>query len=113
MIYYFTSGEPTNNFNEYPIYALYKKIKKGAKWSELTDNEKYSFNEIGSTGYLYKDGYYEVMGWKYDFKPYMKRFLVNLKYYGWVEFYALSKMQIRETTYSKSHILEIIEAPKK
>lgn len=109
MIYSFIEEKPKNDYKEYPIYALYKKIKNNDKWSQLTNTEKEKFSEL-SFGYLYKTGYYRIRGWHFDFTPFMKRYLVHLKYQGWTEFYALSKMQIRETMISPSDILEIIEA---
>lgn len=91
------------------IFTLYNKIKNGVKWKDLDTQEKSMFDEVGSFGELYKNGFYLLCGWKFNLKPYLKRYVVNLKYQGWVEFYALSKMQIRETSMNPSYILEIVE----
>ena len=110
MIYKFTDTTTTlQELETARIYELYNKVKSGVKWNDLDDQEKAMFNEAGSFGYLYRNGYYKLLGWRFDLKPYLKRYLVNLKYYGWLEYYALSKMQIRETSMNPSYILEIVE----
>lgn len=113
MIYKFNNTTTTlQELETARIYNLYNKIKAGTKWSDLNDQEKSMFDEVGSLGNLYRNGFYKLLGWKFDLKPFLKRYLVNLKYYGWLEFYALSKMQIRETTINPSYILEIVELSK-
>lgn len=113
MIYKFNDTTTTlQELETARIYTLYNKVKNGAKWSELDDQEKSMFNELNSPGRLYNRGHYLLLGWVFDISPYLKRYLVNLKYYGWSEFYALSKMQIRETTMNPSYILEIVELSK-
>ena len=110
MIYKFTNTTSTlQELETARIFTLYNKVKAGAKWSDLNDQEKTMFDEIGSNGDLYKNGYYKLLGWKFDLKPFLKRYVVNLKCYGWLEFYALSKMQIRDTSANPSYILEIVE----
>lgn len=113
MIYKFNDTTTTLQELEMArIYTLYKKVKAGAKWSDLDDQEKAMFNELNSPGRLYNRGHYLLLGWVFDISPYLKRYLVKLKHYGWSEFYALSKMQIRETTANPSYILEIVELSK-
>lgn len=113
MIYKFNDTTTTlQELETTRIYTLYNKIKNGTKWSELDDQDKEMFNELNSPGRLYNRGHYLLLGWVFDISPYLKRYLVNLKYYGWLEFYALSKMQIRETSTNPSYILEIVELSK-
>jgi hypothetical protein len=54
-----------------------------------------------------------VMGWMFDFKPYLRRFLVNDKACGWREVRAYNKTAIRKLSANPSYILEIIELPVK
>lgn len=109
MIYRFNDTTVTlEELETAKIFTLYNKVKAGTKWSDLSDQEKSMFEEVGSSN-LYRNGSYKLLGWKFDLKPYLKRYLVNLKYYGWLEFYALSKMQIRDTSANPSYILEIVE----
>ena len=113
MIYKFNDTTTTlQELETARIYPLYNKVKAGAKWSDLNDQEKAMFNELNGTGRLYNRGHYLLLGWVFDISPYLKRYVVNLKYQGWQEFYALSKMQIRETTINPSYILEIVELSK-
>lgn len=109
MIYKFTDTTTTlEELETARIFSLYNKVKDGAKWSDLNDQEKAMFNEVTTMGHLYRDGYYKLLGWTFDLTPFLKRYLVNFKYQGWQEFYALSKIQIRETTMNPSYILEIV-----
>lgn len=73
---------------------LYKELSKGSFGSE----------------YLQK-GYYRLMGYQLDFRPYLKRFLVNFKYDNSYEvIYALNKSNIYEYFgVSKSLINDILE----
>ena len=52
-------------------------------------------------------GYYKLMGYKYDFRPYLKKYLY--KQYGtWAEAYAPNKTSLRRVIYGKiDKILEI------
>lgn len=72
-------------------YAIMEKLERGEKVdiSELT-----FFSELWHPeGYQY--GVVRLMGWLYDFRPYMKRYLVNDKYYGWREIRSFNKTAIR------------------
>ena len=73
---------------------LYKELSKGSFGSE----------------YLQK-GYYRLMGYQLDFRPYLKRFLVNFKYDNSYEvIYALNKSNIYEYFgVSKNSINDILE----
>ena len=55
-------------------------------------------------------GYYLEMGWRYDVKPLLKRFVYK-QYGAWHECYALNKTNLRALVYGR--IDEIIELPKR
>ena len=56
---------------------------------------------------------YRLLGWVYPFKSFMKLYLVKYKYYEWVEIWAFDKMCIRNSWYTNSNIIKIIEMPTK
>ena len=64
-----------------------------------------SFQNFGNDN-LRKEGIYKLNGWAFDFRPFMKRYLVN-QYGQWQEYYAPNKSLLRKSTYGK--ITEIIE----
>lgn len=90
-------------------YALMEKLERGEK---PTIEELSCFNELWHSD-CYTKGIVRRMGWLYDFRPYMKRFLVNDKYYGWREILSLNKTAIRKLAAMPSHILEIVEIPRR
>lgn len=51
-------------------------------------------------------GYYKLMGYKYDFKPYLKKYLYK-QYDSWCEAYAPNKTKLRSVIFGK--IDKIIE----
>lgn len=55
---------------------------------------------------LLRTGTYKQMGWKYDFKPYLKRFLVS-QYGSWQQYYCINKTALRKLLHG--HVDEIIE----
>ena len=88
-------------------YAIMEKLERGEK---VDVGELTFFSELWNPkGYLC--GVVRCMGWLYDFRPYMKRYLVHDKYYGWREIYSLNKTAIRKLSCAPSHILEIVEIP--
>ena len=55
---------------------------------------------------LIRYGCYKLMGYKYDFKPYLKKYLYK-QYDNWHEAYAPNKTMLRQVIYG--HIDKIIE----
>lgn len=54
---------------------------------------------------LKESGRYREMGWEFNFRPYMKKFLV--KQYGqWTEVWAPNKTAIRNSTYGKIEAIQ-------
>lgn len=78
------------------------------------DNFKKSYKELSkqSFGASYLcEGYYKLMGYTFDFKPFLKRFLVKEKYDDCYRvYYALNKTNLYDYYFiSKSRIEDIIE----
>ena len=51
----------------------------------------------------------KLMGWIFPFASYMKTYLVKYEYSGWQEVKAFDKMCIRNSWYTNSGIIKIIE----
>lgn len=84
-------------------YKIMEKLNNGEKLNRL---EK---DQICSD----RSGNVKHMGYCYCFRSYMKRFLVHVKYYGWIETRAFDKMHIRNTLFHYEQIVEIVEIPEK
>lgn len=56
-------------------------------------------------------GTYKLMGWQFDFRPFLKKFLIREKYDGFYRiYYALNKTNIFDNMYmSRSKIIDILE----
>lgn len=89
---------PLETLRDTNVYKIMEKLNNGEK---LTRDEK---NSICS-----QNGIVQRSGWEFNFAPYMKNYLVKLKYYGWEEYNAFDKTVIRTTIYKPSHIIKIVE----
>lgn len=87
------------------VYALMEKLENGGK---PTVTEMCPFGELWHPE-CYRTGVVRISGWILDFRPYFRRFLIKIKYYGWREVRAYNKTMIRKLAFKSSHILEIIE----
>ncbi len=87
-------------------YQLLKRLENGEK----LDDHCPLFSELWHPE-SYRYGIIRQMGWLFDFTPFLKKYLVKTKYYGWNEQYATSKTSIRLNSVCKSHILKIIDYP--
>ena len=73
-------------------------------------NKHYHSGYSGAISNFLSKGIYLSMGYRYDFKPFLKRFVY--KQYGkWTEAYAPNKTKLRKAVFGK--IDEIVELPKK
>ena len=90
-------------------YRLMCKLDRGEK---PTMDELMLFRELWDPD-KFRTGRIKLWGWLFDFSPYFKRYLVNVKYYGWSEVQAYNKTMIRELSNTPSWIKEIVEVPKK
>ncbi len=71
--------------------------------------EKYQRGCIFGLDNLQRSGVYRLNGWSFDFKPYMKQFLVK-QYDSWQEYYAPNKTILRNSIYGViQRIVEIID----
>ena len=88
-------------------YRLLNKLNNNEK---LTRDEKDNgiFKELFHIE-TYRTGKYKLQGYVFDFSPFMKRYLVNHKYFGWREIRAFDKTAIRHNAANPSYILEIVE----
>jgi hypothetical protein len=73
-------------------------------------NKYYHSGYSGAIYELLKSGTYKSMGYRYDFKPLLKRFVYK-QYGNWTEAYAPNKTKLRNAVYGK--IDEIVELTKK
>lgn len=115
MIYKFTDTK--YNYKKSPYYDLYMYYKEGGVYNQNASNHKYTctwdngdsktFTRLDYE--LLRTGYKKVMGWVFNFKPLWNKYLVNVKYYGWMEFYAPSKMAIRDVIGNNKIVGKIIQ----
>jgi hypothetical protein len=68
---------------------------------------KYTRGSIFGLDNLQRSGRYKLMGWSYDFRPYLKRFIVK-QYGSWQDYYAPNKTALRSSIYGR--IEEIVSA---
>lgn len=85
--------ESIENGNKKEFKKLYSELSKGKYFSDFTN------------------GKYRLMGYIFDFTPYLKRFLVRFKYdNNYTIIYALNKNNIYNNMYiSKYNIIDILE----
>lgn len=71
--------------------------------------EKFDKGCISGQENLKKYGVYRILGWEFNFRPYLKRFIVK-QYDQWSECYAPNKTALRKCTNGKiQEIYEITE----
>lgn len=70
---------------------------------------KAKFHGSSMDNNLQRQGIYKIAGWSFDFKPFLKRFIVR-QYDQWSVYYAPNKTICRKCIYGK--IDEIYEIPK-
>jgi hypothetical protein len=63
-------------------------------------NSKYQNGYISGLHELQRSGIYKLMGWIYDFKPFLNRYLVK-QHGDWTEYYAPNKTKLRATIYGR------------
>ena len=82
-------------------------ILKGLTPIEFLET-KYQRGCIFGLDNLQRSGRYRLMGWCYDFSPFLKKYLVK-QYDSWQEYYAPNKTLLRNSIYGS--IGEIVEIP--
>ena len=95
MIYAFVNN-PKGNPKTGRQYNIYKYYKNGGKYTEEMKDIHGMKGYNSSTDSLINNGIVKVMGWIYDYRSFFNKYIVDHKYYGWIECYAPSKMFIRD-----------------
>lgn len=68
---------------------------------------KYDHGCIFGLDNLHRHGCYKLAGWQFDFRPFMKRFVIK-QYDSWQEYFAPNKTMLRKSFYGKiDRIVEI------
>lgn len=89
-------------------YQIYKYYKNGGKYTKEMKDVHSMGGYSPSTDSLIYDGIVKVMGWVYDYRDIFNMYLVKLKYHGWMECYAPSKMFIRDY-FGNHRVIKIVE----
>jgi hypothetical protein len=95
--------QPLDKFKDSIAYKAKVKLLNG---EELTRYEK----DYITTSSFFHHGFYRLMGWSFNFKMHMKRYIVNV-YGQWNEMYAFDKASVRYAC--GSGVSEIHEIPTK
>ena len=116
-VYPFTANPaPKSELMDSRVYQALKLLEERKAYSKLTKTEKEFVNNLFTELWnpdAYKYGIIKVRGWAFDFRPFMKKYLVNYRYYGWKEVWSFNKSCIRNNYSTPSHVLEIVEKPVK
>ena len=91
------------------VYKCMEAIENG-DIKEFKKLYKELSQESGNT-YNLQQGYYLLMGYKFDFKPFLRRFLVRFRYKNNYDIiYALNKTNIYDYAFiSRYNIIDILE----
>jgi len=102
---------PLSSLQNAPVYKLLKHFNDGGTLKNADkDLIRIVFDQL-SHYEAYRDGYYKLQGYIFDFSAYLKTFIVKDKYYGWQEYKAFSKTWLRSNAVYPSHIMKIVELP--
>ncbi len=88
---------------ESKVYKLKEKLMNGQK---ITREEKNWLTDKAHD--IYGNGVIPLQGWMFDFRKYMKRYLVR-QYGSWSEYRGFDKTSVRAMLYGT--ITEIVEIP--
>jgi len=117
VIYPFTESPLPVDFETADgAFKAYRLLKERGGYRHLSKEEKTfvaSFFSELSHPEAYREGIYRCVGWAIDFRPFLRRFLVNDRHYGWYEVRAFNKTTLRRNSVRPHDILEIIEIPAK
>ena len=107
-LYAFTENADINDIKE---SAAYKALKEAEAGDLKPLKSMYTSGYVFGSEHL-KNGSYRLMGWVFDFTPYCKRYLVNVKYYGWQEYKTPNKTCLYNLI-GRHNVIEILEINKK
>lgn len=91
---------------KYKLSVAYVAKVKLLNGEDLTRYEK----DYITTSSCFHHGFYRLMGWSFNFKMHMKRYVVKI-YGQWEEIYAFDKLSVRSAL--GSGVTEIHEIPAK
>lgn len=90
------------------MFDLHNKLDTGLDITKA--EQEYIINNFyGTFGQQYGANYKKA-GWQASFHPFLKRYLVNEKHYGWKEYYSFNRTLLRKIL-GGHNILEITELP--
>ena len=98
---------------EIPHYPFTSNADKKDIIPEISENPEKFLEKVLSGRYgfganeVMQTGWYKELGWTYDFRPLLKRFIYKQRDFGWTENYALDVSNLRKLVYGK--IIEIKE----
>jgi len=107
--YKFVSHEisPVENYKDAKVYQLLVKANRGTLSKEEKDILIEMLHSHAEKCCI------KLMGWKYNFRSFLRRFYVKTDYYGVQEMFAFNKTQIRKyLTFGMGHIYDICETKK-
>ena len=92
------------------IFHLHNKLKAGEQI--LKKEQEHIIQSFYGTFGQQHGASYKQAGWAADFRPFLKRFLVNERHYGWKEYYSFNRTLLRKVL-GAHKVLEITELPNK
>jgi hypothetical protein len=104
MIYNFT-GKAKEEHKSPKLVDMMQRLSNGEK---LKSSEMCKAALPFLTLTALRDGVYRLMGWAYDFRPYMHKYVVKTQYYL-EECYALNKTEARESFKGLGKVIYIVE----
>ena len=112
LVFKFVSHDLSTKREDFKDNNLCKLMQAYSEKRKLTEEEQKwedtYFSELWHSE-TYRHGIYKLMGWAFNFAPLFKKYLVKLKYEGWVEMSAPNKTFIRRHATTPSRILRIVE----
>lgn len=116
MIYKFVPDADMSKIVNTELYALHQRMEAVGDFKKLTSEEKERlskfFTELWNPE-AYNTGKVRLMGFVFDFTPWMKTYVVWTKYDGLKEIKSFNKTLIRANATYPSHIERIMEVPPK
>src|SRR5690606_36839975 len=97
------------------VFKAYRLLKERG-YDRLSKEEKEfvaSFFSELSRPEAYREGIYRRVGWAVNFRPFLRKFLVNIKYDGWSEEWSFNSTTLRKISVRPQHNLEFIKIPKR
>lgn len=111
-IYAFVDHANFQNVANSLALQLHQRLEEVGSFSKLTKAEREScytlFNELWHYE-AYQTGRYKLMGFVFDFRPWMNTYWVQYRYHGIAERMAFNKTTLRKWATNPSDILKIVQ----